>query len=142
MKNQNQLTKLTLLLSALLTLAAVSARADILPTQSVEFSPVGIAMDQTARLNLLNLGVPGGLFVSWSVIDASGNTVTQSAVTLPLGQIVSLDYKRQLSPLRSEMRIRVDVLGPSVPAGSLRTSLEVFNNATGATSVFMGGAIP
>src|SRR5262245_20934760 len=142
MKNRNSLTKLALLLTTLLTLGAVSVRADILPTQSVEFAPVGIAMDQTARLNLVNLGVPGGLFVNWSAIDANGNTVTQSSVTLPLGQIVSVDYKRQLGPLRAEMRIRVDILGPSAPAGSLRTSLEVFSNATGATSVFMGGAIP
>lgn len=142
MKIRKALTKLALLFTALLTLGAISARADILPNQSVEFSPVGIAMDQTARLNLLNLGVPGGLFVNWSVIDANGNTVTQSAVTLPLGQIVSLDYKRQVGTLRAEMRIRVDILGPSIPAGSLRTSLEVFSNATGATSVFMGGAVP
>jgi len=99
MKNQNPLTKLTLLFAVLLTLGAARAQADILPGVSISFAPVGITMDQTARLNLVNVGVPNGMLVSWRFIDATGFTLAQSAVTLPLGKIVSVDYRRHGSPL-------------------------------------------
>ena len=69
MKNQNPLTKLALLLAVLLTLGAARAQADILPGVSIGFAPVGITMDQTARLNLVNIDVPNGMFINWRFID-------------------------------------------------------------------------
>ena len=143
MKNQNPLTKLALLLAVLLTLGAARAQADILPGVSIGFAPVGITMDQTARLNLVNIDVPNGMFINWRFIDASGLRLAQSSVTLPLGKIVSVDFRRQVGPgptyIRAEVRAQVDILTPGVPSESLRRSLEVFNNDTGATTVFMGG---
>jgi hypothetical protein len=150
MKNHNPLTKLTLLFAMLLTLGAAQTQADILPGVSISFAPVGITMDQTARLNLLNIGVPNGMLVSWRFIGAKGVTLTQSTVILPLGRIVSVDLRRHGDPLppktdtaeqiRAEVRAQVEIVNPGVPSESLRRSLEVFNHDTGATTVFMGGA--
>ncbi len=161
MKNRNPLSKLTLLFAVLLTLGAARSQADILPGVSITFAPVGLTMDQTARLNLLNIGVPNGMLVRWRFIDATGLTLAQSVVTLPLGKIVSVDYRRPGDPLppesdspvdiqvdgppvqiRAEMRAQVDIVNPGVPSESLRRSLELFNNDTGATTVCMGGAAP
>lgn len=152
MKNRSLLAKLMLLFAALLTLGAVRSQADILPGVSISFAPVGITMDQTARLNLVNVGVPNGMLISWRFIDATGLTLAQSAVTLPLGKIVSVDYRRHGSPLppntdpaeqiRAQVRAQVEIVNPGVPSESLRRSLEVFNTDTGATTVFMAGVAP
>jgi hypothetical protein len=145
MKKQNPLTKLTLLIAVLLTLGAARAQADILPGVSIGFAPVGLTTDQTARLNFVNNGVPNGMLIHWRFIDANGLTLAQSAVTLPLGRIVSVDYRRPGDPpsqIRAEVRAQVDIVNPNVPSESLRRSLEVFNNDTGATTVFMGGVAP
>ena len=150
MKNQNPLTKLALLLAVLLTLGAARAQADVLPGVSIGFAPVGITMDQTARLNLVNIDVPNGMFINWRFIDASGLTLAQAAVMLPMGKIVSVDFRRPGGPLppntpdliRAEVRAQVQVVNPGIPSESLRRSLEIFNNDTGATTVFMGGAAP
>jgi hypothetical protein len=123
---------------------------DILPVVSISFAPVGLTMAQTARLNLVNMDAANGITVSWRFIDANGVTLAQSVTTLALGKIVSVDYSRHADPLprqgepgellRAEVRVQVDILTYGVPSESLRRSLEVFNNDTGATSVFMGGA--
>ena len=144
MKNRNPVAKFGLLLAVLLTLGAAGVHADILPPVSINFAPVGLTMDQTAQLNLVNVSVPNGMFVSWRFIDASGLRLAQSSVTLPLGKIVSVDFRRQVGPgptyIRAEVRAQVDIINQGVPSESLRRSLEVFNNDTGATTVFMGGA--
>jgi hypothetical protein len=146
MKNRNPLTKLTLLFAVLLTLGAARAHADILPGVSISFAPVGLTMGQTARLNLVNIGVPNGMLINWRFIDASGLTLAQSSDTLSLGKTVSVDFKRAGGPgplqIRAEVRAQVDIVSAGIPSESLRRSLEVFNNDTGATTVFMGGAGP
>ena len=143
MKNRKPVAKFGLLLAVLLILGAAGAHADILPPVSIGFAPVGLTMDQTVQLNLVNISVPNGMLVNWRFIDASGLTLAQSSVTLLLGKIVSVDFRRQVGPgptyIRAEVRAQVDILTPGVPSESLRRSLEVFNNDTGATTVFMGG---
>jgi len=141
-KNRNQLTKLTLLLAVLLTLGAARAQADIITGLKIAFAPIGMTMDQTARLNLVNVGLPNGMRIHWRFIDANGLTLGQSVVTLPLNQIISFDFGRQGGPLRAEVRAQVDIVDAGIPSESLRRSLEVFNNDTGATTVFMSGAVP
>jgi hypothetical protein len=150
MKNQNPSTKLTLLFAVLLALAVAQAEADILPGVSIGFAPVGLTIDQTARLNFVNNDVPNGMLISWRFIDASGVTLAQSTVMLPLGKIVSVDFRRPGVPLppntpdliRAEVRAQVQIVSAGIPSESLRRSLEVFNNDTGATTVLMGGAAP
>jgi hypothetical protein len=142
MKNRKPLTKLTLLLAVLLTLGAARVKADIIPGVRIGFAPVGLTMNQTARLNLVNLNVPNGMLIQWRFIDANGLTLAQSVVTLPLGQIVSVDFRRQGGVLRAEVRAQVDIVSADIPSESLRRSLEVFNNDTGTTTVCMGSAAP
>ena len=118
---------------------------DILPIASINFAPVGLTLSQTARLNLLNVDVANGITVSCRFVDASGSTLAQSVTTLSLGKITSLDYKRPTLPndspelLRAEVRVQLDIFTQGVSSDSLRRSLEVFDNNTGATSVYMGG---
>jgi hypothetical protein len=150
MKKRNPLAKLTLLFTVLLTLSAVRAQADILPGITISFAPVGLTMDQTARLNFVNNDLANGMLINWRFIDASGVTLAQSTVMLPLGKIVSVDFRRPGVPLppntpnliRAEVRAQVQIVSAGIPSESLRRSLEVFNNDTGATTVFMGGAAP
>jgi hypothetical protein len=160
MKNGIPLTKLKLL-AVLLTLGLAVAQADILPGVSTGFAPVGLTMDQTARLNLVNVGVPNGILITWRFVDASGAVIImpKQQLFLPFGKIVSVDFKRHLDPLpktdpagqpktdpagqlRAEVRAEIEILTPGVRSESLRRSLEVFNNDTGATTVCMGGAAP
>ena len=115
MKNQNPLTKLTLLLAVLLILGLTRAQADILPGVSITFAPVGLTMDQTSRLNLVNIGVPTGMLISWSFIDANGGTVSQSSATLPFGKIVSVDYRRAGGPVPSTCEPRCEPKSTFLP---------------------------
>jgi hypothetical protein len=63
MKNQNLLTKVILLFAVLLTSGAARAQGDILPGVSISFAPIGITLDQTARLNFVNLNVANGMLI-------------------------------------------------------------------------------
>jgi hypothetical protein len=150
MKTQNPLTRLTLFVAVLLTIGLARAQADILPGVRIRFAPVGLTMDQTARLNLLNIGAPNGMLVSWRFIDANGVTLAQSTIVLPMGKIVSVDYRQHGVPLppqtdlpeqsRAEVRAQVDIISAGIPSESLRRSLEIFSNDTGTTTICMSGA--
>jgi hypothetical protein len=150
MKKRNPLATLTLVFVLLLTLGAARAQADILPGVTISFAPIGLTMDQTVRLNFVNNDVPNGMLINWRFIDASGFTLAQSTVMLPLGKIVSVDFRRPGSPLppnapdliRAEVRAQVQLVSAGIPSESLRRSLEIFNNNTGATTVYMSGATP
>ncbi len=139
MKKRNPLTKLTLLLALLLTLGVAQARADILPMVGIGFAPFGLTMDQTARLNLVNIDLPNGMLVYWRFIDASGLPVKQATVTLPLGKTVKVDFKRTELPgdpptlIRAEVRAQVYILSAGASDKSLRRSLEVAITANGIT---------
>ena len=118
---------------------------NILPIASMSFAPVGLTFSQTARLNLVNMDVANGIIVSCRFIDAGGVTLAQSVTTLLLGKIASLDFKRGDPPpgespalLRAEVRAQIDIFTYGVSSDSLRSSLEVFDNNSGATTVYMG----
>ena len=143
MKNRKTITKLAFSLAILLTLDALEAQAKTAPVY-VSFPPVGLTMNQTARINLVNLGVPNGMLISWSFIDATGLILAQSTAVLQIGKTVSVDFKRQspMSGARTEVQAQVEILTPEIPSESLRLSVEVFNNDSGATTVCMGAAAP
>src|ERR1700756_1182417 len=101
MKNRTPLIRLALLFVGLLTLGTATARANILPVASIGFAPVGVTLSQTARINLVNTSEPGGIFVYWRFIDANAVVLAQSSVSLPLGMIVSVEYRRQGGLLRA-----------------------------------------
>ena len=159
MKNQNHLFITTLVALAFAFAPVVQAGPrldggptylrskpdDILPVVSISFAPVGLTLDQTARLNLVNMNVANGITVSWRFMDAQGTILAQSSTTLGVGKIVSVDFKRHSLPgespvqLRAEVQVQVDIITYGVPSDGLRRSLEVFNNYTGETTVYMGG---
>jgi hypothetical protein len=115
-----------------------------LPIASIGFAPVGLTFGQTARLNLVNMDVANGITVSCRFIDAGGVTLAQSVTTLSLGKIASVDFQRPYLPgespglLRAEVRAQIDIFTYGVSSNSLRSSLEVFDNNSGATTVYMG----
>ena len=64
-----------------------------------------------------------------------------------MGKTTSVDYKRHSDPLprelpeqlRAEVRIQLHILTYGVSSDSLRRSFELFDNNSGATTVYMGG---
>ena len=126
----------------------VPATDNILPAVSISFAPIGLTMGQTARLNLVNLDVANGITVNCRFIDDGNNTLAQSALTLSMGKITSVDFRRQPVPLpgsdlfgqlRAEVRAEIQILAGG-SSDSLRRSLEVFDSVSGMTSVFMSSA--
>jgi len=119
---------------------------NILPLASISFAPVGLTFGQTARLNLVNMDVANGITVSCRFIDAGGATLAQSVTTLSLGKIASVDFQRPYLPgespslLRAEVRAQIDIFTYGVSSDNLHSSLEVFNNDSGATTVYMSVA--
>jgi hypothetical protein len=125
------------------------ANEDILPAATISFAPIGLTMGQTARLNLVNLNVANGITVKCRFIDEGNNTLAESAVTLSMGKITSVDFRRHQDPLpaaespapiRAEVRAEVEILTGAASSDSLRRSLEVFDTVSGMTSVFIGSA--
>ena len=118
---------------------------NILPIATISLAPVGLTIAQTARVNLVNMSVANGITVSCSFIDASGNTLAQSVTTLSLNEITSFDFQRGDAPgdspqqVRAEVRVQLDIFTDGVSSDSLHRSLEVFDNSSGATTVYVGG---
>jgi len=118
---------------------------NILPIATISLAPVGLTIAQTARVNLVNINVANGITVSCSFIDASGNTLAQSVTTLVLNEITSFDFQRGDEPgdspqqVRAEVRVQLDIFTDGVSSDSLHRSLEVFDNSSGATTVYVGG---
>jgi hypothetical protein len=126
---------------ALAAILSVSACAELDAT-TWWASPVGITLDQTARLTFANVGEPRGIVVDWRFIDADGVIVARSKrpLTIPFGKMVSVDLDRDTLPqpeARVQIRAEVEVLTPGNPNKNLSSSLEVFDNDTGKTTVFV-----
>jgi hypothetical protein len=116
------------------------------------FGMVGIAEGQTARLNLVNLYPPGPPVVppdpcraELQFLDGDGNVVAARRVQLVAGHAAFLDFAPAfvpintvgdaVAPLRAEIRANVVLAAGGVPPGPCRATLEIFNNATGRTTV-------
>ena len=127
---------LSTFIAAFLTLGAMQAQAIIIYDH-----PVGITLGQTARLTFANIGETRGFIINWRFIDADGVIVARSErpLTIPFGKMVSVDLDRNTLPrpeARVQIRAEVEVLTPGNPRNDLSTSLEVFDNDTGKTTVF------
>ncbi len=136
MKTRTSLILSTFIL-AFLTLGAMQAQAFI-----IDWRPVGITFGQTARLTFADIGETRGFIVNWRFIDANGVTVAQSErpVTVPFGKMVSVDLDGDTltrTEARVQIRAEVEVLTPGNPEKNLSTSLEIFDNDTGKTTVFV-----
>jgi hypothetical protein len=135
MKHRN----IMVLVAAFLALAATRAEAFIIVNYG---QSIGITFGQTARLNFANIGEVNGIIINYRIIDADGVTLAQSErpLTIPLGRIVSVDLDRDTLP-RTDPRIQIRAefeVRTRTDLANLRTSLELFNNDTGRTTLFIG----
>jgi len=117
---------------------------------------VGVSLNQTARLNVLNLNpapastgmAATNCTVELQFFDGQGNSVKQTVVpNFAPGKATSLDLKRaevtDTSAVRTEIRGAVTVNPTPAPMGtpaatgycSIFATLEVFDDSTGATQV-------
>ena len=136
MKTRTTSSMLIALLLAFLALGVTKAQAfiDI-------YRPVGLTFGQTARFTFANIGETRGIIINWRFIDADGEIVATSErpLTIPFGKMVSVDLDRNTLPrpeARVQIRAEVEVLTHGNPRNDLSTSLEVFDNDTGKTTVF------
>ena len=101
---------------------------------------VGLAKGQTARLNLVNIGDPNvsPCEVQMVFYDSQGKTLARDAYKLEPGMATFLDlsYAEVGNPnIRVQIRAWARVIGdPSI----CLASLEVFDDETGRTTLFVG----
>ena len=114
------------------------------------FGMVGLAPNQTARLNVVNIGVPGGsqfpCGLVLAFIDSDGQTLKQAFVRVDRGKAAFLDLS--LSETQAQQRIQIRGIGynplltpasaiPIAAGCNLIPTLEVFSTDTGNTSVIL-----
>ena len=146
MKIPNQLTKL-LVLAALMSMLLLFLGTHAEPVQAFEDpnekpSPmVGLARGQTARLNVVNIGDPSiePCEVQMVFYDSQGKALASDVQKLDPGVATFLDlgYGDIGDPtIRVQIRawVKVVVGDPTL----CLSSLEVFDNETGRTTVFIG----
>ena len=152
MKTAKTTTKLFATAIALVTVAAIWITSGARQTQAVQGSEdllpyieqIGIVSGQTARLNVINSGETSGIVINWRFLDNQGRILAQSREPqlIPPGQMRSFDLNADEVNTTMDRFGRVQVIaiirtlgGPDTK--DLHTSLEVFDNATGKTTVFV-----
>jgi hypothetical protein len=152
MKTAKTTTKLFVMAIALVTAAAIwfawGARQAQAIQDSEDFpSPIGIARGQTVRLTALNIGEKAIAGPEYRLLDSTGRTLaeTPDGRLIPPGQFRSFDIDPPdpfpgIADNFGRIQVRAVVIGaPDVK--NLRVSLEVFDNATGKTTVFVPPAL-
>lgn len=147
MKNRSRRTILIVVALAV-ALAVILApwnarRVDALAEDHNQFV-VGLSSGQTARLSALNSGEEIGLVIDWKFFDSLGRVLAQSPERQPIppGQMKSFDLNAdELNVMRDRFgRIQIRAVAQSVGDTNeqdLHVSLEVFDNATGKTTVLI-----
>ncbi len=124
------------LLLAFLALGVTKAQAfiDI-------YRPVGITFGQTARVTAANTGTTAIIINNGKFLDSDGNVLAEFArQTIQPGEMMSFDLNADdIVRESNRIQIRVVIEGPEPHLRNVRFSLEVFNNADGKTTVFLGG---
>lgn len=124
------------LVLAVLALGANNAQAIIVICEP----SVGIAFGQTARVNVLNLSDRAIIIIGGKFLDVDGNVLADFRGTIEPRKTMSFDLNRD-TLIREQNRIQVHVAleSPEPHLRQVLVSLEVFNNADGKTTVFLGG---
>jgi len=135
-KTRNTPSLLIALLLGFLALGAIKAQAFVV----IGGRPVGIALGQTARVNILNTGDRAFIIDGSKFLDNDGNVIATFRGTIDPGKTMSFDLNRD-SFVREQNRVEIHVVleGPVPHLKGALISLEVFNNADGRTTVFLGG---
>ena len=146
MKIPNQLTKL-LVLAALMSMLLLFLGAHAEPAQAFEDpnekpSPmVGLASGQTARLNVVNIGDPSiePCEVQMVFYDSQGKALARDVQKLDPGVATFLDVGySDIGDPNARVQIRAGVKVVIGDPTLCLSSLEVFDNETGRTTVFIG----
>jgi hypothetical protein len=140
---------------------AVLVGAGLLSRSATAFNPqpdpprfgmVGIVDSQTARLNLVNLGIPtpdglppGPCRAHLKFFDGEGNLLASQRVDLKPGQAAFLDFAPSFNPPVNDTNSgpqRAEIRGAIVPidgayAPPCKATVEIFDNATGRSSIFI-----
>jgi hypothetical protein len=112
-------------------------------------SPIGLTNGQTARLTALNRGQDRGIIIICRFLDSEGRTLSETPephLLLP-GHMSTFDLNADnINASRIGSFGRIQVLGVVRAVGdandkNLHVSLEVFDNATGKTTVFVPPAL-
>ena len=134
MKIPHHLTKPIAVIAAMLMLGASQASAFVI----VGGFPVGVAFGQTARVNILNLA-DGAIIINGKFVDSDGNLLGEFRGTVDSRKTMSFDLNRDtLSRAQNRLQLHVVIESPDANPKRVLTSLEVFNNADGRTTVFIG----
>ena len=124
------------ILLAFLALGATKAQAII-----INWRPVGITFGQTARVTAANTGTTAIIIDGSKFLDSDGNVLAEfERQTIQPGEMMSFDLNADdIVRESNRIQIRVVIEGPVPHLRDVRLSLEVFNNADGKTTVFLGG---
>jgi len=120
------------ILLAFLALGATKAQAFIV----IDGRPVGITFGQTARVNILNTGDRAFIIDGSKFLDNDGNVIATFRGTIDPGKTMSFDLNGDTLGRRVEIHVVIE--GPQPHLKGALISLEVFNNADGRTTVFIG----
>jgi hypothetical protein len=132
MKTRNTSSKLILLLLIGLALSATTAQAFII----INSRPVGITFGQTARVTAANTGTTA-IIINYSFLDSDGTVLAQfDGQIIDPGVMVSFDLNAD-DFVREGERIEIRVVVTTETTRGLLISTEVFENATGKTTVFV-----
>jgi hypothetical protein len=120
------------LLLAFLALGVTRAQAFIIEGGR----PVGITFGQTARVNILNTGDRAIIIDGSKFVDSDGSVIAEFRGTIDPGKTMSFDLNGDTLGRRVEIHVVIE--GPVPHLKGALISLEVFNNADGRTTVFIG----
>ncbi len=133
MKTRNTPLILSAFILAFLTLSAMQAQAIIVICRP----PVGITAGQTARVTAANTGDRAIIIIGGRFLDSNGNVLVQfERRVIEPGKMMSFDLNGD-HIARGNERVQVRLVLQS-DSRDILSSVEVFENATGKTTVFIG----
>jgi hypothetical protein len=134
MKTRNTSSILIASLLAFLALGVTKAQAFIIDGGR----PVGITFGQTVRVTAANTGTRA-IIVNWTILDSEGTVLARlDGQVIEPGKMMSFDLNAD-DIIRESNRIEIRVVLSGDSLRGLLASTEVFENATGKTTVFLGG---
>jgi hypothetical protein len=104
-------------------------------------NPVGITLGQTARVTAANIGTRPITITGVTFLDSEGAVLAQiQRQVIDPEKMMSFDLNADdIIREGNRIQIRVVIEGPQPHLDNALSGLEVFNNADGKTTVFLGG---
>jgi hypothetical protein len=132
MKTRTTSSMLVAILLAFLALGVTKAQANV-----DIYRPVGITFGQTARVTSANTGTRA-IIIDYTFLDGEGAVLAQFVrQVIQPGKMMSFDLNAD-DIVRENNRIQIRVVISGDTLKGLLTSIEVFENDTGKTTVFIG----